>query len=332
MGLEHQADDVTVVVMSRNRRKELLHTLTRHEAPVVLVDNASTDGTADAVEETLPHVDVVRLDRNVGSVARTLGVERARTGLVAFADDDSWWAPGALADGADLMRRHPRVALLAARILVGAAEREDPMCAEMAASPLGTAPDLPGPSLLGFVACAAMVRRDAFLEAGGFDDVVVFPGEEARPAIDLAAAGRGLAYCAELVVHHHPSVLRDADGRRQAELVRSRLLTALMRRPWPVVARDVRAALASGRMGRAGAAGALTRMPSALAARRPAPEHVEAGLRVLEAARAERRAAERSATTRLSARTPPRPPAGSPVAAIPATPGPAPHTPPLPRP
>ena len=37
--------DVTVVVASRNRRTDLLASLPRHEAPVVLVDNASTDGT-----------------------------------------------------------------------------------------------------------------------------------------------------------------------------------------------------------------------------------------------------------------------------------------------
>ena len=36
--------DVTVVVASLNRRDELLGTLARHEAPVVLVDNGHTDG------------------------------------------------------------------------------------------------------------------------------------------------------------------------------------------------------------------------------------------------------------------------------------------------
>lgn len=309
--------DVTVVVMSRNRREELLATLPRHEAPVVLVDNASTDGTADAVEAELPHVEVVRLDRNLGAVARTIGVELAKTPLVAFADDDSWWAPGDLAAAADVMHRHPRLAVLAARILVGDEEAEDSICATMAGSPLGTEPDLPGPSLLGFVACAAMVRRDAFLEAGGFDDVVVFPGEEARLAADLASAGHGLAYCPHVVVHHHPSLLRDSGSRRQAGVVRSRLLTSLMRRPWPVVAGQTARALASGPVGRAGVTGVLPRVAAALRARDPVPAHVEHGLRSLEAT--------------LSPRTPPRPPVGSPVGAIPATPGPAPHTPPLPR-
>ena len=65
----------------------------------------------------------------------------------------------------------------------------------MAAAPLGRDPDLPGPSILGFLACAVVVRRSAFLDVGGFDDVVFFGGEEERVALDLAAAGWGLATC-----------------------------------------------------------------------------------------------------------------------------------------
>lgn len=39
--------------------------------PVVVVDNASSDGTADAVGPALPQVAVVRLDRNRGALVRT---------------------------------------------------------------------------------------------------------------------------------------------------------------------------------------------------------------------------------------------------------------------
>src|SRR3954471_8265332 len=96
-----------------NRREELLASLPRHEAPVILVDNASMDGTADAVRAALPHVRVVRLPENLGAVARNVGVALAETELVAFADDDSWWAPGALSLASALFSRHPRMAVLA---------------------------------------------------------------------------------------------------------------------------------------------------------------------------------------------------------------------------
>jgi GT2 family glycosyltransferase len=272
---------VTCVVASRNRRVDLLASLPRHEAPVVLVDNASTDGTVEAVRAAHPDVTVVPLQRNAGAVARTLGVARAGTPFVAFTDDDSWWAPGDLARAAELMRAHPRLGLLSARILVGPEEELDPICTEMAASPLGTEPDLPGPSLLGFVACAALVRTEAFTAAGGFDPVVRFPGEEERLALDLAAAGWGLAYVDEVVVHHHPSTSRDTDAVRQAGIWRSRVLTALMRYPLPDLAVQLVRALGAGRPGRRGLASALPRVPAALRSRRVLPRQVMDGIREL---------------------------------------------------
>jgi GT2 family glycosyltransferase len=269
------------VVASRNRREDLLASLPRHEAPVVLVDNASTDGTVAAVREARPEITVLTLPRNVGARARTVGVERAGTEFVAFADDDSWWAPGDLARAVEIMRAHPRLALLNARILVGPEERLDPVCAEMAGSPLGTAPDLPGPSLLGFVACAALVRTEAFAQVGGFDPVVRFPGEEERVALDLAAAGWGLAYVDEVVIHHHPSPRRTSPGRRQAAIWRSRLLTAVMRLPARDVARVAGQALAGSWRSREGLLRALPDIPAAVRRRRPVPPALRAQLRLL---------------------------------------------------
>ena len=47
---------------------------------------------------------------------------------------------------------------LVARILVGPRESEDPICKENAHGPLPEEPDLPGPPVLGFLACAAIAR------------------------------------------------------------------------------------------------------------------------------------------------------------------------------
>jgi len=111
-------------------------------------------------------------------MSSTDGVGPASTPYVAFADDDSWWAPGALQGAADLFGVRPRMGLLAARILVGSEIVLDPVCHQMGRSVLGRAADLPGPSLLGFLACAAMVRREAFCAVGGFEEVVRFPGKK----------------------------------------------------------------------------------------------------------------------------------------------------------
>jgi GT2 family glycosyltransferase len=276
------AEDVTVVVMSRDRREDLLASLPRHEAPVVFVDNASTDGSVEAVRTAHPDVTVLPLAHNVGARARTIGAERAGTPFVAFADDDSWWAPGDLARAVEIMRAHPRLAVLNARILVGPEERLDPVCAELAGSALGTEPDLPGPSLLGFVACGAMVRTRAFLEVGGFDQVIRFPGEEERLTLDLAAAGWGLAYVDEVTVHHHPSVRRHDAAARRTAIWRSRVLTAVLRLPPGDVARVVVAALRAGPAERRGLLRALRELPQAVRHRRRVPDAVLAKRRLLE--------------------------------------------------
>jgi GT2 family glycosyltransferase len=94
------------------------------------------------------------------------------------------------------------------------------VCQEMADSPLQPADDLPGPPLLGFIACGAVVRRDAFLEVGGFDARLGVGGEEELLALDLAARGWGLAYVDEVVAHHYPSPSR---VKTQAEMRRGTL-------------------------------------------------------------------------------------------------------------
>jgi GT2 family glycosyltransferase len=274
-------DRVTIVLATRDRLPDLERSLPRHEAPVVVVDNGSADGTVAAVRRSHPEVDVVEIGTNRGATARNVGVARASTPYVAFADDDSWWAPGAVALAADVLDAHRGVALLAARVLVGDGDRLDPVCSEMAAAPLGRSPDLPGPPVLGFVACGAVVRRDAFLDVGGFDDVVFFYGEEERVALDLSAAGWDLVYVPEVVAHHHPSPVRDRDGRR-ALAVRNRLLVAVLRRPWPVVGRQALQALQGGRAARSGLRAAVPRLPRALARRRRLPGRVEAARRVLD--------------------------------------------------
>ncbi len=272
--------DVTVVIASRNRREDLLVTLPRHEAPVVLVDNGSTDGTVEAVRAAHPDVTVLPLEYNFGARARTVGAARAGTQFVAFADDDSWWAPGDLARAVAIMREHPRLAVLNARILVGPEDRLDPVCIELAQSPL-PGDGLPGPALLGFVACAALVRTEAFEEVGGFDSVIRFPGEEERLALDLASAGWTMAYVEEVTIHHHPSPRREAPERRQAGIWRSRLLTATMRLPVADVAALLIAAVRAGRPGLTGLARALPDVPAALRHRRPIPAGVRADLRLL---------------------------------------------------
>ena len=223
---------ISVVLITRNRASELRSTLQRlialpEQPPIIVVDNASWDDTRHVVQQAGPSVSSVRLEHNAGSAGRNVGVQKARTPYVAFSDDDSWWAPGALTDAVRLFQGYPRLGLLAARILVGVADRLDPTCREMAQSPLLRMPDLPGPSVLGFIACGAIIRKRAFLQAGGFHRRLGVGGEEDLLAIDLACLGWGLAYCSDVIAHHHPA--GGCRPARQSRLMRNALWTAWLR-------------------------------------------------------------------------------------------------------
>ncbi|MGS2616720.1 glycosyltransferase family 2 protein [Micromonospora sp. LZ34] len=282
---------VTVVVATRNRRRQLLATLARHTAPVIVVDNVSDDGTPEAVAHAFPDVRVVRLDANAGAAAaRNIGVALARTPFVAFVDDDSWWAPGALDHATRLLRGYPRTGLLTGQVRVGPQERLDPVSAAMAQAPLGVPPGAPGPAVLGFLACAVVLRREAFRQVGAFAEPLGTYGEEALLAMDLAAAGWRLAYAEDLVVHHHPLPAgRDRRARHRTE-ARNRLLTAALRRPAGVVLRTV-AETVRDPAGRGGLLDAGRELRWALRGRRRLPAEVEAALRTLERLDAESPAA-----------------------------------------
>ncbi|ANB09354.1 glycosyl transferase [Streptomyces ambofaciens] len=280
--------DVGIVVATRNRCASLAvtvrHLLALPERPEVLVvDNASTDDTRAMLARDFPRVRVVSLPFNRGALARTHGVRALDTPYVAFSDDDSWWAPGALGTAAALFDEHPRLGLVAARVLVGPAEDADPLNDLLAASPLGTATDLPGTQVLGFLACAAVVRRTAYLDAGGYHPLLFFGAEETLLAYDLASRGWGVTHCPEVTAHHHPDPAPRTD--RPAVVRRNALLTAWLRRPLPHALARTRALVAEARHdphARRALRETLTRLPAALRARRPLPPHVERAARLLD--------------------------------------------------
>lgn len=92
---------VTVIIPTYNRRSMLLRAVSSVSAQegvdtqVIVVDNGSTDGSADAVGTQYgPRVTVRTVDRRhePGS-ARNAGVELATGDWIAFLDDDDVWAP-----------------------------------------------------------------------------------------------------------------------------------------------------------------------------------------------------------------------------------------------
>lgn len=281
---------VGVVVLTHNRVIEVLATVTRLSAlperpPIVVVDNGSTDGTVAALRRRFPAVEVVRVPQNIGAAARNLGVRRCARPYIALCDDDTWWEPGSLRRAADFLDAHPAVALVCGRVLVGERGRPDETCLLMARSPLPRPPGLVAPAILGFLAGASLVRREAFLAAGGFNPRLALGGEEALLALDLARAGWTLAYVNDAVIHHHPSSRRDAAARRWV-IARNALWVAWLRRPFRsalAMTLDAARRAVHNRDARRALVAALHGVPWIARSRRVIPLDIERSLRMLEA-------------------------------------------------
>jgi N-acetylglucosaminyl-diphospho-decaprenol L-rhamnosyltransferase len=117
--------EVTIVIVAHSELDELRGCLTsiRDHAGVpvqiVLIDNASTDGTVDWIRENEPSVEIVELGENIGVAARRHGLERARADLIMFLDSDAELTAGALPKMVAAFEGNPGWGLVGPRLLDG---------------------------------------------------------------------------------------------------------------------------------------------------------------------------------------------------------------------
>lgn len=116
---------LTILVVTYNSRR-LIDTLLTHlqpcvaalDAEVVVVDNASHDGTADLVAEQHPWVRLVRSAENLGFAAgNNLGARHSRGKMLLMLNPDALPEPVTIASGMALMAEHPEVGLGGGRLI-----------------------------------------------------------------------------------------------------------------------------------------------------------------------------------------------------------------------
>jgi GT2 family glycosyltransferase len=98
------AGRISVVVVSRNEGKELTRTVENFDdtlpssGEIIVVDDGSTDGSAQHVKTRPGRITVHRVEHYGVARARNLGARRARSGVIVYADahlrlEPDWWRP-----------------------------------------------------------------------------------------------------------------------------------------------------------------------------------------------------------------------------------------------
>ena len=190
-----------VVVVAFNTRDHLatclehLRTACRPGDRVIVIDNASSDGTAAMVRGRFPEVTLIEPGENLGfGRAVNAGAAAGRAEAIVLVNSDLFVEPGFVA-AAVAPLTDPAVGMVAALSLLPGGELVDGFGIELDAGlsaynrlrlrPRGEAPGaLAGPS-----GGAAAYRRTAFEAVGGFDSALFAYGEDVDLALRLRAAG-----------------------------------------------------------------------------------------------------------------------------------------------
>jgi GT2 family glycosyltransferase len=213
---------VSVIVLTYNGRQWLRGCLDglagQRGAPpfeTIVVDNASSDGSAAYVRERHPEVRVHESPANLGfAEGNNEGARIARGRLLVFLNNDTVPEPDWLARLEAGLSARPDVALATSRIV----SMDAPVVIDSAGDGYlraggafkhghGAAPDAFAESREVFGACGAafMIRREVFDELGGFDRAFFMVYED----VDLSYRARLLGYrcwfAADAVVRHKVS-------------------------------------------------------------------------------------------------------------------------------
>jgi hypothetical protein len=239
---------VSVLIVSWNVRDYLLRCLASLAAgagalsyEVIVVDNASQDGTVAAVRAQFPTVQVIANSTNRGfTAANNQALAIARGEFLFLLNPDTEVQPGAIAELQRFLVAHPDVGIVGPRLLypdgsLQSSRRRFPTLATLFTESTVVQEYLPGlavfrrytladrspaqPQLVDWVVGAAMlVRRQVYEQIGGLDEGFFMYAEEIDWCRRAQAAGWNVAYDPAAVVIHH-------EARSSEQVVAARLIT-----------------------------------------------------------------------------------------------------------
>lgn len=237
--------EVAVVIVSFNTRERTLacvRSVREHPpgapAEIVVVDNASADGSAEALEREFPDVTVVRAGSNLGFArAVNLGAAAATAEYLLLLNPDTVVRPGALSALLEFARAHPEHGVYGGRTFREDGELDPSSCWgkptlwSLACFATGLSTAFAGsavfdPESLGswrrdtvrevpvVTGCLLLVRRDDFARLGGLDERFFLYGEDAEFSLRAARAGMRPVVVPDAAIVHAVGASTGARGRK----------------------------------------------------------------------------------------------------------------------
>lgn len=205
---ERMIPDATIVIVTKDRRDDALNAVRSalEQEPLVevlVLDDGSADDTAGAVRSAFPEVRVERREESAGLVVRrNEAAKLASAPIIVSLDDDAIFTSNSVVASTVAEFDDPRVAVVAMPYV------DVPQGEHV----LQRAPDGEGVFVTHrFRGTAHAVRREAFLEVGGYRDMLFQQAEEPDLAVRLLNAGYVVRLGRADPVRHFASPRRDTE-------------------------------------------------------------------------------------------------------------------------
>jgi GT2 family glycosyltransferase len=241
---------IAVVIVSYHSSAHIAGTLAslvqqlRHGDEVVVVDNASRDGTADAVRSAAPDATVLVQEENVGFAAGcNIGVAATSAPIILLLNPDAQPAEGCIEALRAPAELRPRWGSWQALVTMDGGSTINTSGNVVHFLGMGWVGQLGAPVSraprelreVGFASGAALaVRRDAWVRLGGFDERYFMYGEDLDLALRLRLLGLGVGVAPSARVEHDYSFHKG--NRKWFLLERNRWWTVIGDYPTPVLA------------------------------------------------------------------------------------------------
>jgi len=197
--------DVSVVIVAYHSAALLTACLAAipAECPVIVVDNASPDGSAETALAARPHARIIRAPRNLGfGAGANAGFAEAGTEFGLLLNADATLRPDTIAGLVAAARRYPEGALFAPEVIARDGEMQfgHDLPHRRLRGPV-TEPE--GDACCWYVGGSAMfLRMSAFRAIGGFDPAIFLYFEDDDLCLRMRAAGHSLLHVAGVQVLH----------------------------------------------------------------------------------------------------------------------------------